>query len=168
MNFLSPSECSAWLKSEGCCENPYGRTALRAGSYLQFEIPKSDARGSRTVDGIRTCVGSLRTCLFQVTDWLRYAELGNSILTELESTCSGNLQPFDAFGILFAPSEAEGMFGCCISVIDCGMSAYLYVPRSATFLLWEGGLVDVWTNGPEERNALAQWFGREKFHITSA
>lgn len=167
MKFLSPSGCSAWLKSEGCCENPYGGTALSAASYLQFAIPKSDGRGSHTVDAIRTCVGSPRTCLFQVTDWSRYAELGNSILAELESTCSGDLRPFDAFGILFDPSEAEEMFACCVSAIDCGMSAYLYAPQSATFLLWEGDLVDVWISKPEQRNELAQWLGREQLRVTS-
>jgi len=49
------------------------------------------------------------------------------------------------------------MFECSASVIDCGMSAYLYAPRSATFLLLEGDLVDVWTIGPELLNQLAQW-----------
>jgi hypothetical protein len=167
MKLLSPSDCSAWLKSEDCRETPYGRIELRTASYLQFAIPRTSGGVSRMVDGIRACLGSPRTCLFQVTDWSQYAELGNSILSDLESTFSGNLQPFDAFGILFEPSEADEMFECCVSVVHCGMSAYLYAPRSTTVLLWEGDLVDVWANGPELRNQLAQWLRSAQFRITS-
>ncbi|MDR6504089.1 hypothetical protein J2785_007283 [Burkholderia ambifaria] len=167
MKLLSPSDCSAWLKGEECCESPYGRIGSTKASYLQFAIPRTDEAISRIVDGIRICLEPLGNCLFQVTDWSRYAELGNSILSDMESTCFGKLKPFDGFGILFEPSEADEMFECCASVIDCGMSAYLYAPRSATFLLWEGDLVDVWTIGPELLNQLAQWLRSEQFRITS-
>lgn len=141
---------------------------MSTASYLQFAAPKTVWEISRMVDGIRTCLGSRRACLFQVTDWSRYAELGNSIMSDLESTCSGKLRPFDAFGILFEPGEADLMLECCVSVVRCGMSAYLYAPRSATFLLWEGDLVDVWMNGPEQRNQLALWLRSEQFRITSS
>lgn len=59
------------------------------------------------------------------------------------------------------------MFECCISVVNCGMSAYLYALRSATFLIWEGDLVDVWTNGSELRNRLGQWLRSGQFRLTS-
>ena len=167
MKFLSPSECSAWLTSEGCCEAPYGRTGWSAASYLQFAIPKTDGAVSRTVDSIRTCLGPPQTCLFQITDWARYADLGNATLSNLESTCSGSPQSSDVRGILFEPSEADEMFECCATVVASGMSAYLYVPGSGTVLLWEGDLVDVWTNGPEPRNRLAHWLRSEQFRITS-
>ncbi|WP_124612813.1 hypothetical protein [Burkholderia sp. Bp9143] len=167
MKLLSPSDCSAWLKSEDCCENPYGRLGFSMSSYLQFAIPKGDGEVVRMVGRIRTCLASPRTCLFQVTDWSRYAELENSILSDLESTCSGDLKQFDPVGILFEPNEVGEMFECCVRVIRCGMSAYLYAPRRATFLMWEGDLVDVWTNGPDLRDQLAQWLRSERFRITS-
>lgn len=88
----------------------------------------------------------------------------NSNLSDLESKGSGN--PFDAWGIVFEAGEADEMFECCISVVDCGMSAYLYAPQIATILFWEGNLVDVWTNEPELRNQLAQWAKNEQFGIT--
>jgi hypothetical protein len=166
MKLLSPSECSVWLKSEDCCKTPYRRAGISADSYLQFAIPKTSAGVARMVDGIRTFLGSPRTCLFQVSDWSRYSELENSILSELESASPGELQPFDTFGILFDPGEADEMFECCIGVVNCGMSAYLYAPRIAIFLIWEGDLVDVWTNGSELRNRLAQWLRSEQFRLT--
>ncbi|WP_144062271.1 hypothetical protein [Cupriavidus sp. GA3-3] len=166
MKALSPSECSAWLKREGCRENPYGGKEFSPASYIQFAISKADGGVSQTIDCIRTLLGSPRTCLFQVTDWSRYAEHENSRLIDLESKTSGN--PFDAWGMVFDASEVDEMFECCFRVVQCGMSAYLYVPRIATVYFWEGDLVDVWTNGPAMWDRLAQWLGSEQFRITSS
>ncbi|MBB3013160.1 hypothetical protein [Cupriavidus alkaliphilus] len=164
MKILSPSECSIWLKREDCCENPYGRRSFSSASSLQFATSRAEGAVSRMVHGIRTILGSPRSYLFQVTDWSRYVEHENSNLSDLKSKGSGN--PFDAWGIVFEAGEADEMFECCISVVDCGMSAYLYAPQIATILFWEGNLVDVWTNEPELRNQLAQWARNEQFRIT--
>ncbi|WP_269502077.1 hypothetical protein [Burkholderia sp. IMCC1007] len=167
MKLLSPSDCSAWLRSEEYFESPYERSESNYTSYLQFAVPKNDEAVPIIVDGIRSYLEPLRTCLFQVTDWSRYEALENSILEEMESTCSGKLKPWDGFGLLFEASEADEMFGCCARALRCGMSAYIYIPLRATFLLWEGDLVDVWANRSAVLNQFIQRLRHEQFRITS-
>ncbi|QCP52682.1 hypothetical protein FAZ95_26400 [Trinickia violacea] len=167
MRVLNVSECSAWLKSKGCPESPYGKGDLVATSYLQFGIPKTDGTISLVIDAIRNCLRSPKTCLFQMADWSRYAEFENAMLIDLESKCPPDRPTFAAVGILFEPCEADEMFGCCSSVINCGMSAYLFAAGIATFYLWEGDRVDVWLNTIELYDEMVQWLRNEGVHITS-
>ncbi|HHY6926467.1 hypothetical protein [Burkholderia ambifaria] len=168
MKSLSPSDCSTWLKNEECIEAPYGKAGLGQTSYLQFAVPKNDGAASVIADGIRSYLEPPRTCLLQVTDWSRYGELENSLLEEMESTCSGKLNPWDGFGQLFEASEADDVLACCATVLRCGMSAYIYIPLRATFLLWEGDLVDVWASASVARNQFLQRLRSEGIRITSS
>ncbi len=168
MKSLSPSDCSTWLKYEECIEAPYGKAGLGHTSYLQFAVPENDGAASVIVDGVRSYLEPPRTCLLQVTDWSRHGELENSLLEEMESTCSGKLNPWDGFGQLFEASEADDVLGCCATVLRCGMSAYIYIPLRATFLLWEGDLVDLWASASVARNQFLQRLRSEGVRITSS
>jgi hypothetical protein len=169
MKFLNRSECSSWLKSQQCPDSPYGRPLLTTANYLQFAVPRNQGVASRIVQEIRTYINTSQGCLFQVTDWSRLEdELKTPILASLESTRSGELPQFEAVGILFETVEVDTLIDCCLAVIECGMSAYLYAPQVATFYLWEGDLVDFWSEDAELHNQFTRWLVAEHLSITSS
>ena len=168
MKFLNRSECSSWLESQQCPDSPYGRPLLTS-NYLQFSVPRNQGVASRIAQGICAYTNSPQGCLFQVTDWSRLeGELKPPRLASLELTCSGELPQFDAVGVLFETVEVDTLLDCCLAVIECGMSAYLYAPKLATFYLWEGDLVDFWSEDAELHNQFARWLVTEHLSITNS
>jgi hypothetical protein len=168
MKFLRRPECSAWLDGQNWPDSPYGKPHPATTSYLQFAVPKRHGATLQIVDAIRACLQATQDCLFQVTDWSRFVpDLENPVLNSLEATCSGQLPQFDAVGVLFVAGETNVMLECCKVVLDCGMSAYLYVPHVATFYLWEGDLIDFWSDDVRQIETIEAWLTREQINVTS-
>ncbi len=50
-------------------------------------------------------------------------------------------------GCLFGPDESSDAIDFATLVLARGWTAYLYLAsKAATFLLWEGALIDFWSN----------------------
>lgn len=169
MQFLSHEKCDAWLATRGVFAHPYGTPLLPGVCYTQFMVPKPRPSGRKLMDGILSAIRPRSATLFRVEDWSRFEEeFGNEELARLGGAFPEALITWEArVGVVFEEIEAEQLSACCAQVIDQGMSAYLYIPRVATLLLWEGDLVDFWSEERAVARSFMAWVQKEGLAVTS-
>jgi hypothetical protein len=147
MKCLTKNECSEWLKQHGVVEAPYGRNLSRGVHYIQFEPPSSKEEISNFVQALMKSLGDFRGCLLQLHDWIYDSEFEVDPTSDIRLKYGEIRSIIDAPGFLFGPSELSDAIKLGALILERDWTAYLYPSsKAATLLLWEGALVDFWSN----------------------
>ena len=165
MQLCNPKECSAWLADNSIRERPYELALLAETAYVQFAIYEPRRRGTEVLELLNKAIGLSSQSLLQLVDWSPHFEQTDAALLSL-STAFSESHMYGS-GILFDPSEQDAVLSAASSVIDKLMSAYLYVPESATCFLWEGDMVDFWSPHIDTARELLSLLGVANMQVTS-
>ncbi|TAL30015.1 MAG: hypothetical protein EPN97_13005 [Alphaproteobacteria bacterium] len=164
MKCLTKSECSDWLHQHSIVEEPYGSGKKISGSYLQFTAPDSAQASMHLMrclignhsrhEGDLECfdgiLGKFEGALLLLNDWQTYPPDMYSIVMSLRHSHEEQRSLVDAPGHLFDANEDADLIGQCNLILMYNWTAYLYLASAkATFLFWEGELIDFWTHDME-------------------
>jgi len=132
-------------------------------------VPAPRPSVRKFVQGILGVVRPRAAALVRVVDWSRFEDdFGNEDLARLACAFPEALSTWKAqVGVVFEETEIERLAAFCARVVDQGMSAYLYVPNVSTLMLWEGDLVDFWSDNKAVLNAFMTWSRQEELVVTS-
>jgi hypothetical protein len=151
---LTQEQCSEWLSKRGIQEAPYRCKLPRHTMYLQFEAPK-DGRSQQFLTSALNALGSFSGALLNMTEWHWDPEYEPDPTTHLREVHGEHRSMIEVPGFVFGSSEFAAAIELGALVIERGWTGYLYLESNhATFLLWDGALIDFWSNDKRASAAL--------------
>ncbi len=147
MKCITEKECSEWLQQHAVVETPYGRELSSGVHYIQFAPPTSKEEIIPFVQALAKSLGDFKGCLLQIHDWIYDSEFEVEPTSDIRLRHGENRPIIDAPGFLFEPGELSDAIELIALILERDWTAYLYPSsKAATLLLWEGALVDFWSD----------------------
>jgi hypothetical protein len=145
VEFLNAAQCSAWLKHRAIHEAPYGSKVTTRARYLQFAPPnRRDCRAF--VAALFGTAGDFSGALLQLTDWVWDPEHEPDPTAAFRESSGESKALIELPGFQLDRTELPLAIDLGALVVTRGWTGYVYLEsRAATFLLWEGDLIDFWT-----------------------
>ncbi len=145
MRCLTLEECSGWLHERGIKEVPYGRKLGRKERYLQFAPPTNGNRGG-LIGSLFGASDGFSGALMHLTDWAWDPEYEEDPIASLRSSAGETRPLVDVPGFVFDHGELTSAVDLGSIVLGRGWTSYVYLTSGvATFLFWEGALIDYWS-----------------------
>ncbi|MDD4977904.1 MAG: hypothetical protein PHI29_04670 [Gallionella sp.] len=167
MKCITETECSEWLLQHGVDETPYGHGLSRGVHYIQFAPPTSNEDISHFVQALVKSLGNFQGCLLQIHDWMYDSEYEEDPTSSIRLRCGEGRSIKEAPGFVFEPSELSDAIELCALILERDWTAYLYLTsKAATLLLWEGALVDFWSNDAKVEKHVHAELCRSNLRIT--
>lgn len=149
MEFLTKTECGAWLHERDIFSLPYGNPKPPGVSYLQFKLPpKREALGEFTYK-IFSVWGIETNGLMAITEWHYDDEYEDDPTAALRQNHGEERDLREVPAMVFSSEEIELSADLAYLVIDRSWTAYWYLPNQTIALLWEGEIIDLWSPNPQ-------------------
>ncbi len=167
MKFLTPKECSEWLRSKEIIEAPDQSTELTDQHWLRFETPKTPRGISAFTRNLFFEFEPFAGALLVYYDWPVYQPDEMTLMDAVRRGHGELRRLIDAPGHLFESGDEAQSIGQSYLGIFFEWSAYLYLASGkATIQFWEGELVEVWCDDRKLKNSVVHLAQRFELEIT--
>jgi hypothetical protein len=144
MKMLTEKTCSGWLATKGIPAAPYSQSEGAAPFYEQFKLAGRAPRQAAIARQVVFSCEPFSSDLLQFTDWPFYKPDEMAVLCGLRTLHGDNRPMIESPGHVFETAERDLLIGMFSLAMHYGYSAYLYFDNGATFLCWQGELLDLW------------------------
>ncbi len=149
VEFLTKTECGAWLHERHIFPLPYGNPIPPNVGYLQFKLPTSREARKDFTHRIFSAWRCDASGLLAITDWGYDEEYEDDPTAALRKAHGDERSLLEVPAQVFLAEEIQLAAELAYLILDRGWTAYWYLPNQTVALLWEGKIIDLWSPNPQ-------------------